>query len=129
MLLPSQNVQHVPSEQLQRESTKLHTKWLGRFEDSIRQFECAHTEKNLLKQRLMTKSEKHDKLKHELQALKGKDQETSSIYDNMASTQSRISACEFKITNLKKRIKELEKVIEKQDMQARRDRDMVTIQT
>ena len=124
-----QSIQQVPNEQLPRESTTFHFKLLGRFEDSIRQHEGACIEKNLLEQRLQTKSEKYEKLKHELQSLKEKNQETSLIHDDIARVQSRISGCECKITNLKKKIEELQKIIEEQDMQAKRGRDMMATQT
>ena len=124
------SVQLVPSEQLPRESTAVHTQLLGRLEDSIRQHERACTEKNLLEQRLKAKSEKYEKLKHELEELKSQNEEISaSIHDDMARAQSRISACESGIVNLQTRIKELEKIIEERDMQAKRGRDTVTIQT
>ena len=121
---------HVPSEEIPRESTALHTQLLGRLEDSIRQHERACTEKNLLEQRLKAKSEKYEKLKHDLEALKSQTKKISaSIRDNMDKTQSRILACESGMMTLKTRIKELEKIIEEQDMQAKRGRDTVTTQT
>ena len=121
---------HVPSEDISRENTAIHTQLLGRLEDSIRQHERACTEKNLLEQRLKAKSEKYEKLKHDHEALKSQTKEISaSIQDNMDKTQSRILACESGMMNLKTRIKELEKFIEEQDMQARRGRDTVTTQT
>jgi DNA repair exonuclease SbcCD ATPase subunit len=121
---------HVPSEEIPRETTAIHTQLLGRLEDSIRQHERACTEKNLLEQRLKAKSEKYEKLKHDLEALKSQTKEIStSIRDNMDQAQSRILACESKIMTLKTRIKELERVIEVQDMQARRGRETATTQT
>jgi DNA repair exonuclease SbcCD ATPase subunit len=121
---------HVPSEEIPRETIAIHTQLLGRLEDSIRQHERACTEKNLLEHKLKAKSEKYEKLKNDLEALKSQTKEISaSIRDNMDRTQSRMSACESGITTLKTRIKELEKVIEEQDMQARRGRDTVTTQT
>jgi DNA repair exonuclease SbcCD ATPase subunit len=121
---------HVPSEEIPRESTAIHTQLLGRLEDSIRQHEHACTEKNLLEQKLKAKSEKYEKLKHDLEALKSQTKEIStSVHDNMDQAQSRILAYESKITTLKTKIKELEKIIEEQDMQARRGRDTATTQT
>ena len=121
---------HVPSEEIPRENTALHTQLLGRLEDSIRQHEHACTEKNLLEQRLKAKSEKYEKLKHDLEALKSQTKKISaSIRDNMDKTQSRILACESGMMTLKTRIKELEKIIEEQDMQAKRGRNTVTTQT
>ena len=121
---------HVPSEEIPRENTAIHTQLLGRLEDSIRQHERACTEKNLLEQRLKAKSEKYEKLKHDLEALKSQTKEISaSIQDNMDRAQSRILVCESGIMNLKTRIKELEKIIEEQDMQAKRGRNTVTTQT
>ena len=124
------SAQLVPSEEIPRESTAIHTQLLGRLEDSIRQHECACTEKNLLEQRLKAKSEKYEKLKNDLEALKSQTKEIStSIRDDMDLAQSRILACESGMMDLKTRIKELEKIIEEQDMQARRGRDTVTTQT
>ena len=124
------SAQLVPSEEIPKESTAIHTQLLGRLEDSIRQHERACTEKNLLEQRLKAKSEKYEKLKHDFEALKSQTKEISaSIQDDMDRAQSRILACESGMTTLKTRIKELEKVIEEQDMQARRGRDTVTTQT
>ena len=121
---------HVPSEEIPRENTAIHTQLLGRLEDSIRQHERACTEKNLLEQRLKAKSEKYEKMKHDLEAVKSQTKEISaSIQDNMDRTQSRILACESGMMTLKTRIKKLEKIIEEQDMQARRGRDTVTTQT
>ena len=125
----SQTFQLVPSEQLPRESVALHTKLLGRFEDSIRQHERACAEKNLLEQRLKTKSEECEKLKQELEALKSQNQETSSIREEVARAESRISACESGVDNLKIKLKELEKIKEEQDMRARRGREVVTTET
>ena len=124
------SAQLVPSEEIPRESTAIHTQLLGRLEDSIRQHERACTEKNLLEQRLKAKSEKYEKLKYDLEALKNQTKEISaSIRDDMDRAQSRILACESGMMTLKTRIKELEKIIEEQDMQARRGRDTVTTQT
>ena len=116
------SAQLVPSEEIPRESTAIHTQLLGRLEDSIRQHERACTEKNLLEQRLKAKSEKYEKLKHDLEALKSQTKEISaSIRDDMERTQHKVLACES-------RIEELEKIIAEQDMQARRGRDTVTTQ-
>jgi chromosome segregation ATPase len=88
-----------------------------KYEDSIRQHERACTERNLLEQRVRAKSEKYEKLKHDLEALKSQTKEISaSIRDNRDVAQSRILACESGIMILKTRIKELERVIEEQDM-------------
>ena len=125
----SQNVQLVPTEELPRESATLHTRLLGKYENSIRQHERACTEKNLLEQRLKAKSEKYEKLKQELEVLKSQNQEISSIREGVARAESRISACESGVENLKARIKELEKTIEEQGMQAKRGRGMVTTKT
>ena len=106
----SQSVQLVPSKQLPRECTAIHTQLLGRLEDPIRQHESACTEKNLLEQRLKAKLEKNEKLKHKLKKLKSQNEEISaSIRGDMDRTHSKISACETEIENLNTRIKELEK--------------------
>ena len=123
----TQSVQLVSSGQLSQESTAMHTQLLGRLENSIRQHERACTEKNLLEQRLKAKSEKYENLKHELEVLQRQNEETSaSIRENVDRTQSRMLACESQIESLKTRINGLEKIIEDQDMQAKRGRGTIT---
>ena len=64
---------------------------------------------------MKTKSEECEKLKDELErALKSKTQEASSTRNNVDDTQSRITAYENEIVNLKARIKGLESLIEEQ---------------
>ena len=115
------NQQLQPGE-LAKESALQQSSLLGRFEDSIRQHERACAEKKLLEERLKVKSEKCKTLKVELETLRGQNQE-------VANTQSRISACTIQIENLKKRTEELQKTIEEQGMQAKRDRNTVITQT
>ena len=115
----SQNAELMQSVLSPKENSTLHSKLLRRFEHAIRQHEYACAEKNLLQQRLKTKSEKYEKLKHELEVLKNQNEEISTIRDEMDRAQSRLSTCENGISNLKTRIK-LEEDIEERDMQARR---------
>ena len=123
----SQSIQPVPSGDLPRESALQQSSLLDRFEDSIRQHERACAEKNLLEKKLKTKSEKNARLRDELENLKRQSQETSSIKNEVANVQGRLTACESGITNLKTRISELENTIEEQSMQAKRGRNTVTI--
>ena len=118
----SQAIQRLSPGELAKESALQQSSQLGRFEDSIRQLERACAEKNLLEERLKVKSEKCKRFKEELETLRRQNQE-------VANTQSRISACTIQIENLKKRIEELQKTIEEQGMQAKRGRNTVITQT
>ena len=117
-----QAIQQLPPGQLEKESALQQSSLLGRFEDSIRQHERACAEKNLLEERLKVKSENYEKLKEELETLRGQNQQ-------VANTQSRISTCTIQIENLKERIGELQKTIEEQGMQAKRGRNTALTQT
>ena len=108
--------------ELAKESALQQSSLLGRFEDSIRQHERACAEKKLLEERLKVKSEKCKTLKAELETLRGQNQEVTN-------TQSRISACTIQTENLRKRIEELQKTIEEQGIQAKRDRNTLISQT
>ena len=122
-VVPSaQAIQQLPPGELAKESALQQSALLGRFEDSIRQHERACAEKNLLEERLKVKSDKYEQLKEELETLRGQNQEGTN-------TQSRISARTIQIENFKKRIDELQKTIEEQDMQAKRGRNTVISQT
>ena len=122
-VVPSdQAIQQLPPGELAKESVLQQSALLGRFEDSTRQHERACAEKNLLEERLKVKSEKYKTLKKQLETGTGQNKEQES-------TQSRISACTTQIENLKKRIKELQKTIEEQGMQAKRGLNTVISQT
>ena len=136
---------HVPSEEIPRENTAIHTQLLGRLEDSIRQHKRACTEKNLLEQRLKAKSEKYEKLKHVVPSdvatqnhvhvlsvmLRAKSNECDRLTDELealkkqtqqatfdANARIRITACEQEISALKLRVEELEGAPEGQNMQS-----------
>ena len=119
----SKAVQQVPLGELSKETTLQQSALLGRFEDSIRQHEHACAEKNLLEERLKVKSEKCERLKGELETLKGQNLELAR------NTQSRITACTKQIENLEKRIEKLQKTIEEQGMQTRRSRNILVTNT
>ena len=123
-VVPMSNaVQQVPLGELSKETTVQQSFLLGKFEDSIRQYEHACAEKKLLEERLKVKTEKCERLKVELKTLRDKNQELAS------NTQCRIEACVDKIESLKKRIEELQKVIEEQGMQTRRGKNMIVTET
>ena len=119
----SNAVQQVPLGELSKETTLHQSALLGKFEDSIRQYEHACAEKKLLEERLKVKTEKCEKLKVELKTLRDQNQELAS------NTQRRIATCDDKIESLKKRIEELQKVIEEQGMQTRRGRNTIVTET
>ena len=130
----SQTFQLVPSEQLPRETIALHTKLLGRFEDSIRQHEqvpretallqstllgryeesirqheraCA--EKTKLEATLNDKSIECERLKEELEVLK---RQTSTNDEYRANIQRRLTTCESEFETLKAKVGELNSAIE-----------------
>ena len=65
--------------------------FLGKLEESIRQRAEACAEKRHLNEQLKSKPEKNKKLKEELQELKSKTQDETSL---ASVTSQRISACE-----------------------------------
>ena len=125
----SQNSQLVASGDFPKECAVQQSSLLGRLEDSLRQHERACAEKNLLEERLKKKSEKCERLKNELEALKSQTQEAASTHKYVANVQGRLSACESGITNLKTKINELENTIQEQSMQAKRGRSTVLTKT
>ena len=125
----SQNSQLLPSGDHPKECAVQQNSLLGRYEDCIRQHERACAEKSLLEKRLKKKSEKCEKLKNELEALKSQTQEAASTHNDVANVQGRLIACESEITYLKDRIKELENTTEEQNMQAKRGRNTVIMKT
>ena len=116
-------VQQVPLGELSKETTLQQSALLGRFEDSIRQHEHACAEKKLLEERLKVKSKKCERLKGELETLKGQNEELAR------NIQSKIAACTNQIENFKKGIEELQKTIEEQGMKARRGRNTIITET
>ena len=122
----AQIVQYVPNEDQPKDGLLLQSSLLGKFEDSVRQHEHACTEKNLLEERLRVKSEEYEQIKRDLEGMKGQIQESS---DKVTAVQRRIANYEGEINKLKIKISELKKTIEKQGMQTRRGRNMVTMVT
>ena len=103
------------------EVVKQQTCLIGKLEDAIRQHERACIEKQLLEENVTTKEEENRKLKSELDSLKQNKTTDTAMNENLiASTESRISACENEMTDLRRRIEELESIIEEQSMQVKR---------
>ena len=116
-------VQHLPSEELPRESALLKSSLLGKFEDAIRQHERACAEKSALEQKLKTKAEEHKILKQNTEASKN---QASSGQSGVAD---RITKCEHEIKAIKARVEELAHTIEEQGMNVKRDRIIVELKT
>ena len=92
--------------------------------ESVRQHEKAYTEKILLQEQLKSRSEECEKLKLELQELKSKTQEETTL----ASVASkRISACEVEMAKLKERIEAVEYIIEDQGMRVKRGKSVIDV--
>ena len=115
-VFPSTQIIQVQSGELAKEMIKNESYTLGKFENSIRQYEHACAEKKLLEERLTNKSKECEKLKDELESMRAQNQETA------ATIQHRITAISNQIENLRGRISELQHTIEEQDMHVKRGR-------
>ena len=103
------------------ELVKQQTCLIGKLADAIRQHERACVEKRILEENVTTKEEENRKLKSELHSLKQNKTTDTAVNEGLiASTESRISACENEMTDLRQRIEELESIIEEQGMQVKR---------
>ena len=102
---------------------------VGRYENSVSRHAYASAQKTLFEETLLSRTEESGRLRAELETLKSQTHETVSNDKEIATTTSRISACETEMANLKGRIKELECVIEEEGMRARRGRNTIRMET
>ena len=125
MVVWGHNSQVAPVTLTSGEMVKKQTSVVGKLEDAIRQHERACAEKNILEENIKIKEEENKKLKSELDTLKQTDKKVNE--NLIASTESRISACEAEVSELRGRINKLESIIEEQDMQVKRGRNAMGI--
>ena len=97
----------------------------GRYERSVKSYAFAFSERAQCKESLQCKTEEREKLRGELTSLGGQNSETKEI----ETTKERLSACEAEMAELRERIEKLEGVIEEEDMQARRGKNIIMVGT
>ena len=119
----STTFQVFPTGKFPWESTQEQSSMLGRFEESIRQHERTCAEKNQLKEKLKVKTEECERLKNELESMKGQKQ------DVLANIQSRITEGTSQITNLTERLRQIQITMEEQGMLSRRSRHTIITET
>ena len=119
----TETIQHLPNEELPRESALLQSSLLGKFEDAIRQHERACTERSVLEMKLKAKVVEHKSLKQEFEASRN---QSSSCQSGVAD---RITECEHEIEAIKTRVEELAHTIEEQGMKVKRGRIIAKLKT
>ena len=97
----------------------------GRYESSVKKYTLASGERDQCKESLQRKTEEREKLRGELTSLGGQNSETEEI----ETTKERLSACEAEMAELRERIEKLEGVMEEEDMQARRGKNIIMVGT
>ena len=97
----------------------------GRYESSVRNHARMSGERDQCKESLQRKTEEREKLRGELTSFGGQNSETKEI----DTTKERLSACEAEMAELRERIEKLEVVIEEEDMQARRGKNIIMVGT
>ena len=124
-MVPRGQTRAVPSAtELSRRCVTQQDSLVGRLEDSIRQHERACAEKNRLEEDLKSKSQENEKLKNELEVLKC---QTTPLY-LLSATESRLSGSEAEIKELKRRIEEVESVIEDHGMKLKRGKSRMSME-
>ena len=116
------DLRQIPRGELPRESVVQQTHLLERLEEAVRQHQRACDEKKLTEEKLKVKTEECHELKRTLEAKL----QSLSILDK---AKDKISTCESEIKTLKKRVEELESIIEEQAMQVKRGRNNAVMKT
>lgn len=93
----------------------------GRYESSVKNYALVFGERAQCKESLQHKTEESKKLRRELTSL-GQNSEAKEI-------ETRLSACEAEMAELRERIEKLEGVVEEEDMQARRGKNVIIVGT
>ena len=122
----TQSVQLLPSEELPRESALLQRSLLGKFEDAIRQHECACVEKRFLEEKLKAKVEEYETLKQEFEASKRQMQVASFVQSGVADG---ITKCEHEIEVIKAKVEKLVHSIEEHGVKVKRGRNTAELNT
>lgn len=95
----------------------------GKYENSVKKYAYATTEKTLCEESLQNKTEESGRLRSNLEVMKSQSAEAS--HEEIDSTMERLSAYEMEMAELKERIEKLEGVIQEEDMQARRGKSVI----
>ena len=96
----------------------------GRYESSVKKYAHASAEKTLFEETLQNKTKESGRLREDL-----KSQSSEVDTKEIGRTMERLSACEMEMSELKERIKNLEGVIQEEDMQARRGKSTIMVGT
>ena len=105
---------------------------LGRpgYENSISRLAYTSAQKNQFKETLQSRVEESRQLKDKLATLESQLEASSLASEKeMSLTKSRILACEIEMNKLKRKIEELEGIIDEENMQAKRGRNTIRIGT
>ena len=116
------DLRQIPRGELPRESVVQQKHLLGRLEEAVRQHQRACDEKKLTEEKLKAKTEECHKLKRALDVK----MQSLSVSDK---AKDKISTCESEIKSLKKRVEELESIVEEQAMQVKRGRNNAVMKT
>ena len=125
----SQESRPVPLSDLGLECIQQQSASLGRYEDAVSKHASASTQKSLIEETLQSRSEESGRLKASLDMMMSQSHDHERDEKQITSTRNRISVCESEIANLRKRIEELERIIEEENMRARRGRNTITVET
>ena len=99
----------------------------GKYESSVKKYAHASAEKTLFEETLQNKTKESGRLREDLEILKNQSYEVDT--KEIGRTMERLSACEMEMAELKERIKNLESVIQEEDMQARRGKSTIMVGT
>ena len=100
---------------------------LNKYESSIKRYAHASAEKAVYEESLQNKTKESGRLRSNLDVLKHQSSNVSS--QEIDNTVERLSACEMEMAELKERLEKLEKVIQEEDMQARRGKSVIMVGT
>ena len=100
----------------------------GRYENSMKKYAHASAEKGLCEQSLQSKTQESGQLRSTLEMLRNQSS-AASYSQEIDSTVERLSACEMEMAALKERIEKLESIVQEEDMQARRGKNIIMVGT
>ena len=103
------------------------TSLITKLENAIRKHEQSRLEKDLVEEKLKALSEESNKLKGNLRRLNSQIHNVAQANGEIAEQNSRISACEKEMVELKKKVATLEPIVEEHSMYLRRSKAMMTI--
>ena len=116
----------VTSQQCVQQQSSL----LSRYENSVSRLAYSSAEKKQFEEALQSRVEESRRLNDKLETLESQLEVNSLASEkDMSVTKRRILACETEMSKLKRKIEELEGIIEEESMQAKRGRNTIRIGT